>query len=121
MPKKFQFTTNNDDEDNFTGVMESVGDICMYYQIASFPNPKTNRYHVRKFVIGENNVFNSIKDYYLQNKTCNRLLETKNPNQYKIYSVYDLKGIQYPNMNDIIIARSSLTTNKTNFTGFANV
>lgn len=119
MGKKFQFITA-EDADNFTGTMDSVGGVCMYYQVTTFPNPKTNRYHVRKFVINESNEFVSIKDYYLSTKTRDRLTETKRPSQYKLFNVYNLETVVYPNMNDIMVARSDLVKSDADFTGFAS-
>lgn len=90
-----------------------------FLQIASFEHPKNKLYHVRKFNINETNEFVNIKEYHVSKNKHNRLLRKKNKNEYKLYSVYSLNDVDYPNMSDILAMKSDILQSKYNYYGSA--
>jgi len=93
--------------------------VSKFYQICSFQNPETNKYHVRKFIINDKNEFTSVKEYKLSKSQYKKLLEIKKTNEYKCFSTYDLKNISYPNSSDILTLKSNMITNNHDYYGFA--
>lgn len=92
------------------------------YQVATFPHDKitnTEKYHIRKFVINEDNEFVNIKNYYLSKKEYNKFLKIKKPNEYKLFSVLDLSMINYPSLSDILLLKSNILTVDHNYSGYA--
>ena len=98
---------------------ENIKPVSKFYQICSFQNPHTNKYHVRKFIINSKNEFASIKEYKLSKTQYKKLLEIKKTNEYKCYSTYDLKNISYPNYSDILTLKSNMITDNNDYYGFA--
>jgi hypothetical protein len=90
-----------------------------YYQVSYFSNPKTKLYHIRKFVIKSDTTLRSMKNYYVDHKTYSKLLNTKKEHEYKVFAVYNLKNVKYPNINNIFMRISSNLENNYNYTGFA--
>ena len=90
-----------------------------FYQISTFKNPKTKKYHMRKFVIDGNGKFIDIKDYNLTTNQCKTFYKTKKKNEYKKYNVYDLDNVQYPVLSDFHMAKSEILNNNFDYTGFA--
>ena len=90
-----------------------------YFQLCSFKNPKTNKHHVRKFVINNNNDIMQVKNYWYNSKQCKQLMKMRNQNQYKCLPMYDLVDAQYPMMADIIAARSKILSRDFDYSGFA--
>jgi hypothetical protein len=90
-----------------------------FIQVASFPNPKTNLYHVRRFIVNQNNEIIGIKEYFLSKKRYDRLLQRKKRNQYKLYSVYNLNVVNYPCASDILMLKSNILGSDYNYSGFA--
>lgn len=93
--------------------------ITLYFQVATFQNPKNMTYHVRRFMINDKNEFKSVKDYYLTKKQYERFLQKRKPNEYKIYSVYDLDMIKRPTLADILTTKSSMLSTDVNYYGAA--
>lgn len=83
-------------------------EIIKFYQVCTFKNPGTDKYHARKFIINQKNEFVSAKEYRLKRSQYKKLLDTKKPNEYKCYSTYDLKNISYPSVSDILLAKSQI-------------
>ena len=94
--------------------------LISFYQVASFINPKTQKYHVRRFVINNDNEFVNVRDHYINKKMYDKLFSVKKPNQYKIYSVYDLNSINYPSMGEVLGAKSSMIVSNSDYYGPAN-
>lgn len=92
-----------------------------YYQIASFADLKTKLYHARKFTINGNNEFVSVRDYYINKRTYEKLLRQKKNNEYKLYAVYDLNHIAYPTMPDILLLKSDILGTNYDYYGYAPV
>lgn len=90
-----------------------------FYQIASFVNPKTNKYHVRKFVINNKNEFVNVKEYNLSNKQYVRFFNKKKPNEYKLFAVYNLSMVNPPSMAEILISKSDILAVNSQYYGFA--
>jgi hypothetical protein len=93
--------------------------IHFYYQICTFPNRQTQKYHMRKFVINSKNEFVAVNDYYLSTEQCRKFFSMKKPQEYKCYSVYSLDDIAYPNLAELLVSKSDILTNDYNYTGFA--
>ena len=105
----YQFVANFEEE--------PVEQLCSFYQIASFLDPKTGKYHVRRFVINNNNEFLNIRDHYLNKNQYYKLFKRKKPNEYKVYSVYNLNSINYPVLGDILAAKSSILSTSSDYYG----
>jgi hypothetical protein len=90
-----------------------------FYQIAIHKNPETNKYHLRKFTVDESNKFSDIKNYKLDEDNYKKLLKKLKSNEYKLYSVYTLDGVSYPDINDITLAQSDILCNNYDYTGYA--
>ena len=93
--------------------------LSSFYQIASFSHPKTGKYHVRRFVINNNNEFLNVRDHNLDKKQYYKLLKRKKPNEYKMYSVYNLNSVNYPVLGDILAAKSSMLATNCDYYGAA--
>jgi hypothetical protein len=93
--------------------------LTSFYQAASFANPQNGAYHVRRFIVNNNNEFINIRDHHLNKKQYHKLLERKKPNEYKVYSVYDLKNVNYPSFGDVLAAKSSILATDYNYYGAA--
>ena len=94
--------------------------LTYFYQICTFPNPnKKDKFHMRKFVLNENNEFISINNFFLSNKQCKRFFSAKKPNEYKCYPVYNLEDIGYPTNTDILTCQSEILSNAYEYSGFA--
>lgn len=87
---------------------EQDNNLIMFFQVATFPNPGNNTYHVRRFMINDKDEFKSVKDYFLTNKQYQKFIQKKKPNEYKTYAVYNLKMVKYPTLGDILAAKSSM-------------
>ena len=90
-----------------------------YFQIASFANPHTNKYHLKRFMINENNQFIGIKEYHLKKCQLDKFILTKKQNEYKMFSSYSLSNISYPNNGDISMARSQILEEDSLYSGYA--
>lgn len=102
---RFVNTFNEDDK-----IDDDYQHSLSYYQVCIFPDPKTNRFQVRKFILNRKNEFVKVKDYFISERRYKKLLNAKKVNQYKCYSAYDLQGVSYPSASDISIARSNMIT-----------
>ena len=104
---------------NFDNTVQQEEQQLSFLQIASFPNPKTKLYHVRRFIIDGKNEFAGIKEYFLSKRRYDKLLQRKKKNQYKLYSVYNLNIINYPCMSDILMLKSDILGSNYDYYGFA--
>lgn len=93
--------------------------VINYFQIASFANPNSNKYHLKRFVINGNNQFIRLKEYHLTKCQLEKLISVKKPNEYKMYSSYSLNDITYPNNGDISMARSQILEEDSTYSGYA--
>ncbi len=87
------------------------------YQLCSFKHPHYKKYHMRRYTVGANGNFSSIDNFLLDEQQYDTFLRTKKPNEYKLYSTYDLHTIQPPSMSDIYLSQSSMITNDSKFYG----
>ena len=99
--------------------MQTVVRPGVFYQVCTFRNPHTEKYHMRKFITGEKNQFLSVTDYKLTSKQYKKFFRIKKPFEYRCYDVYDLKNINYPTLSDINTSKSDILTNSYNYTGYA--
>ncbi len=77
--------------------------VIRYYQICKYKNNNNYRYHVREFIINQNNDFVDIRTLYLTDKQVNKLIVTESSKQYKIYDTDSLQCINYPIYTDIFL------------------
>jgi hypothetical protein len=91
-----------------------------FIQIADFTNPKTNLYHVKKFIINQHAQIINCKDYYITKKNQTNLIEKRKVHEYKIYPVYDLNTVLPPSPADISVLRSGLLSGNSNYYNFAS-
>lgn len=93
--------------------------ITLFFQIATFPNPENKTYHVRRFMINAKDEFKSVKDYFLTQKQYQKFVQKRKPNEYKLYSVYNLKMVKYPTLADVLGVKSSMLASNVNYYGEA--
>lgn len=93
--------------------------INFYYQICTFPNPSTSKFHMRKFVINDKNEFIAINDYHLNKKQAKKFFSMKKPHEYKCYSVYSLEDVNYPHLSEVLTSKSDILSNNYDYSGFA--
>lgn len=82
-----------------------------YYQICTFPNPKTGKYHIRKFVLDEReNFINIIEKGFDEDRyrKANKLIKD---NEKKYFSTYCFDQIKYPTVGEVLLAQSDLLNN----------
>lgn len=79
-----------------------------FYQFCQFKNPHTNLFGSRKIIFNENGEIlkKFEKEYNL--KTINKFIQITKPNKYKIYPVYHISSVDYPNTSDMLQVYSSL-------------
>jgi hypothetical protein len=90
-----------------------------FYQITSFPNPKTNRFMVIKFTYDQQMIIRKVKQYYAKKNIIDKLFQNIGSHKYKLYPCIDLNQIEPPSVSDLIIGASSNTNNNYNYTGYA--
>ena len=90
-----------------------------YYQLCSFINPNTKRYHLRRFVVNNKNEFVSIDNYMLDQNQYMRFVQTRPPNEYKLFNTYELNYVPYPSSGDLLISQSPILSTNTDYSGFA--
>lgn len=96
-------------------------EICFVYQICTFKNPRTHKFHMRKFTLNGENQFIRLHNYRLSKKQCKLFFKIKKAHEYKCFSTYTLEEIEYPKLGDILMARSNILSMNHNYTGFAPV
>jgi hypothetical protein len=90
-----------------------------FYQICTFPDKHTNKYHLRKFTVNEQNEFTGISDYQLSTNQCKKFFNTKKDHEYKSYPMYSLEYVGYPNMSDVLGSKSDILNHRYSYTGSA--
>lgn len=90
-----------------------------YYQICTFPNPKTKKLHMRQFVVDQDHNFVNVSNYQLSSNQYKKFISTKRPNEYKWFSTYDLENVNYPSLHDILMLESDILNTDSSYTGFA--
>ena len=114
---KYQFVSTRDIE-NFQNTEDNEIK-SLYYQVCTFPEPKTGRFHMRKFIINNNNEFIDIKNFKLTKKQCKQFCSTTKPHQYKKFNTYDLENVSYPCLADILTSQSNILSTDYTYSGFA--
>ena len=115
--KKYHFRPKRSDV--FSN-MEQTYENVVYYQIAIYPNPKTGKYHIRRFEIDGNNKVKSVKEKFITNEQQSKFKKVKKCNEYKAYPDINLNNVSYPSRYDIGLYRSNLLKQNTEYTGYAN-
>jgi hypothetical protein len=90
-----------------------------YYQICTFPDPQSNRYEIRRFVIDNEDTFASVKVHRLSKRDFDKLLKAKKCHEYKLFPTYNLSNIDYPTLADISTCRSTMISNNLDYYGYA--
>lgn len=116
---KYVFTSNTNTNDIYAVPEEVKKKQYNYYQIASYRHPRNDMHHLRKFSINYNNEFTDVAEYMITKKQCKQFLSNHKPNEYKFYAVYDLDNIDYPNLGEVSMSKSSILENDYNYTGYA--
>ena len=117
--KRVKYTFASPPSNNLRDIEPEEEYISFFYQIATFPDPYTKKFNMRKFIMSGNNDFLDIKEYNLTKKQAKKFYAEKKPNKFKRYSVYNLKDVGYPVMTDILTAKSSILSQDYDYTGFA--
>lgn len=111
----YHFITKQNDQ-QFTPPQQ----LQSFIQIALFPHPKTKLYHVRKFKIDEGGNVIKMMEYNIIKGQYEKLIKQKKPNEYKQYSVYSLKNIEYPSRGDILLLKSNILSTNSSYSGYAS-
>lgn len=111
---KFKFVTNFDID------TENLNDVISFYQLCTFPDPFKKMYNLRRFYINNKNEFIKIKNYLLNKSQLKQFFKCKKNNEYKLYSSFDFKSIDYPTLSDILLLKSDILSNKQNYYGYAS-
>jgi hypothetical protein len=82
-----------------------------FYQICQYPY-KDNKYYVKAFTINVYCNVSNIENRVYSREQLDRLLKTRNPNTYKIYSTTQLTNIPEPNVGFFCETQSELLNNK---------
>lgn len=90
-----------------------------FFQVASFANPKTKLYHIRKFKINNQNEIIKVSDHHIKQNIYDEFLKQKKNTQYKMYSVYNIDMVSSPSQNDIDLSRSTILATNNTHTGYA--
>jgi hypothetical protein len=91
-----------------------------FYQMALYSNPKTKLYHIKRFMVDENDNIIDMKNYNIEKEKYDKIVKYKKPNQYKLYSVFDLKNVGYPSKGDILVLKSNILASNNSYTGYAS-
>lgn len=94
-------------------------DIDYFYQVCTFPNPESDKYHLRKYVIGQDNQFLKVEEYKLTKRQYRKFLKTKSSNCYKAYPMYNLDNVGAPHPGELLAMRSEIISSSHNYTGYA--
>ncbi len=90
-----------------------------FYQISSFPNPKTNRFMAIKFTYDQEMIIRKVKQYYAKKHIIDKLLQNIGSHKYRLYPCIDLNQIEPPSVSDLMTGASSNTNNNYDYTGYA--
>jgi hypothetical protein len=90
-----------------------------YYQICSFPNPKTHKYEIRNVYVNEYDEITKYSTIHLTYNDYQRLLRALRDNKYRLYATYTLSYINLPSCGDISLARSEMLNIDNDYSGYA--
>lgn len=79
-----------------------------YYQICTFADQKTGRYHMRKITYGDDNCATGVTYYYLTPDQRELFYTYKKAYEYKDYANYALCDVEFPDGALLDQARSEL-------------
>lgn len=117
---KFVGSFDENESKKFLGYNSDDGTTTKFYQIASFPDPNTGRYHIRRYVVNGKNEFSSIIEHYITKRKYEKFIASKKKHEYNMYSVYDLDVVGPPKLTEILMAKSEILANNSDYSGFAN-
>jgi len=95
-------------------------DGIIFYQISMFANPKTDKHHIRCFILNKKDELINIKQYQVNEATYNKFVKEKGVHEYKLYPVYNLYTTEYPDIADIRLARSTLLSDTSTYGSYAS-
>lgn len=82
-----------------------------FYQICYYPDERTKKYHMRKYVLDDDVNIVQIKNYYLTKNQVKKFYKVKNPHEYKQYSTTSLANITRPQMGELVASKSDMLNN----------
>lgn len=97
----------------------SIDNISFFYQICIFPDPSTNKFHMRKFIVNGDNNFLQVKNFRLSKKQYKKFFSLNKPHEYKCFSVFSLDHVNFPSLSDILLSKSNILSTDYNYSGFA--
>lgn len=104
---------------NFKDDNSKIPGYSGYYQIAYYMNPETDLYHVRKFLIDDNNNIVNVTNVGLTKKQYKKFIKMISINQYKQYPVYSLDMVEYPTTSDFLVSKSTILNNNFSYSGYS--
>ena len=114
-PKHYNFVPNRNSAYNTISQPNSI----IYYQISIFPNPNTNKYHIRRFKINNDNKFESVKERFICKKQFDIFMNVKHKHQFKAYPNVCLNSVPYPSNSDISLSRSDILIQENSYSGYS--
>ena len=114
---KYTFRGTSDGQDRFCYKEDEK--LYKYYQVCTFMNPHTEKYRVRRFVVNGKGQFVNIQERDYTEREYQMFLKHKKPNEYKLFSTYDLNYVNYPTAGDLQIAQSPILSNDADYTGYS--
>ena len=113
--RKFMFKSPESSDINY----QPAPSLHSFYQICHFKNHLTGKYDVRKSVVDQDCNIIKVDEYRYNDSHMQKFFKEKRKNEYKIYSTFDIKVIDYPKKGDILETQSNLLNNDSEFTGYA--
>lgn len=92
--------------------------VYIYYQICNFVNPVHKKFLVRKHLYNEYGDLLKSTIYGFSRNEVKKLVSRVKQNQYKLFSCYDFKTINYPTDGEILVLQSDILNKDLNMTGF---
>jgi hypothetical protein len=85
---------------------KTFGNNMKYYQVASFPNSKSELFVIRAFDIDSENNFKNINEFQITKTQFKKFSKSCNSKYCKYYNVSSLRNVNYPTLFEVQTARS---------------
>lgn len=118
LKKKYTFVTSNRNFDNEIFLADKT---TYYYQVCTYPDTKTGRFHMRRFLMDGDNFIKDLKYFYLTKDQLTLFYTKKRPNIYKTYPMNNFDTISAPTDEELDMARSELFTMDVDNTNYYNL
>jgi hypothetical protein len=100
-------------------VVEDNSSYTKYYQICVHKNPVTGKYHIRRCILNSRNEIVDAKEYQINKKQYDNILNKHASHEYKLYSTFNLNNIELPSAHDVLLSKSDILNSSYDYYGFA--